>query len=424
MTFGPFIDRLATLSDVRFLFVYRDGRDVVTSLINWHDHLFGSVYRECMEPGNLTDEALGRVAALPVEDDTSDYARPRPGVDDIWFDRWERFSRFEMCAWYWSRINDLMLTALQGIDDQRWRWLNYTEVEPDAVLGAAHWCGIRGLQADEVATMLNRRINSLEERTGGSGRYPGWKHWDDDARTRFDAIAAPVMQRLGFYPTTGYTRFKPRRYGTWWQTNGKDLDWYEWMFDGRKAAHEDLQRFVASRDREGAALQRVLDVGCGRAVGYAEYFAGRRFVGLDLSRKEIDWCRTHRNNPLHRYVSGDLLENEFDEKFDLVYSQGTIDNVYDIDSYLAKMVELSSKWIYVTAYKGWFPNLPEHRYVWDPETTCYYNDVSAQRVREVLSALGCSQISVVALETGVDTMPFETRITALVPSMVQSTSRQ
>ena len=25
-----------------------------------------------MEPGNLTDEALGRVAALPVEDDTSD----------------------------------------------------------------------------------------------------------------------------------------------------------------------------------------------------------------------------------------------------------------------------------------------------------------------------------------------------------------
>ena len=41
VTFGPFIDRLATLSDVRFLFVYRDGRDVVTSLINWHDHLFG-----------------------------------------------------------------------------------------------------------------------------------------------------------------------------------------------------------------------------------------------------------------------------------------------------------------------------------------------------------------------------------------------
>jgi len=417
VTYGPFIERLAQMSEVAFLFVHRDGRDVASSLVNWHERLFGSVYRECMDPGELSEEACRRVGSLPVEDDASDYSRPRPHPDDIWFDRWERFSRLEMCAWYWSRINDLMLNALERVDAARWRSLDYSRIEVQDIQEVATWMGIRGLDGAAVGEMLARRINSLQDRTGESGRFPTWPEWDDDARTRFDAVAAPVMQRLGHYPRAGYVRFRPHSFGTWWQSNDKDLDWYRWMFDGRRAAHADLERFVAGLDRTEGGVETILDVGCGRAVGYAERFVARRYVGLDLSRKEIDWCRVHRANPRHRYLCGDLLEMEIDEEFDLVFSQGTIDNVYDIDSYLRRMVELSRRWIYVTAYKGWFPELPEHRYVWDPETTCYYNDVSAPQVRAVLAEIGCTGISVTALETGVDSLPFETRITARVPGV-------
>jgi len=75
VTYGPFVEKLYKRLDCRFVLITRDGRDVVRSLINWHEARFGTIYRECREPGNLMPEAVLAAARLPVHLDTSDYAR-------------------------------------------------------------------------------------------------------------------------------------------------------------------------------------------------------------------------------------------------------------------------------------------------------------------------------------------------------------
>jgi len=414
VTLAPFVPALHELFDCRFVFVHRDGRDVVTSLINWHNQLFGTVYRECQDRGALTERAYRSAASLPLEDDTSDYSRPRPSSSDPFFLRWETFSRLEMCAWYWSRINDLYTDNLRLLPEDSWIALDYTHPTLESVVRTVEFLGLKGISRDQVKIVLEQRVNSLQDRIQERAKFPRASDWSDGDRARFDCIAEITMRRLGYYPVEGFRRYKPSNYGNWWRDNAGGLDWYTWMYNGRKRAHEDLLDFVARCDSQGQKIDSILDVGCGLAVGYSEYFADRFYTGLDLSEKEITWCRTNRLNPRHRFLSADIIERPLTEKFDLVFSQGTIDNSYDMNAYLAAMVECSRGWIYVTAYRGWFPHLMRHRYMWDDETTCFYNDVSSAEIREVLEALGCTEIDIGPLPMPDGEIPQETRIIAKV----------
>jgi SAM-dependent methyltransferase len=188
------------------------------------------------------------------------------------------------------------------------------------------------------------------------------------------------------------------------------------MYNGRRSAHDDLMDFVARIDGSQGRIGSLLDVGCGLAVGYADGFTDRRYVGVDLSEKEIRWCREHRSRANHDYIHGDIITDPPEEKFDLVFSQGTIDNSYDMDAYLRAIARCARRWIYVTAYRGWFPDLPEHRYSWDEGTTCFYNDISPRQTRETLEALGCTDIRIGPLSMTNAAVPFETCITARIPS--------
>src|SRR5581483_10329906 len=119
----------------------------------------------------------------------------------------------------------------------------------------------------------------------------------------------------------------------------------------------------------------------------------------------------------HEYVCADFITAPVKEQFDLVFSSGTLDNCYDIDAALASMVRHSRKWIAATFYRGWFPDLAEHRYAWSDQHTCFYNDASPARLRRALEALGCRDITIEPIEAGPgrrDTR-FETRLVARVP---------
>jgi SAM-dependent methyltransferase len=420
VTLAPFVHDLSRLLDCKFVFVKRDGRDVVRSLINWHNELFGSVYRECRDPGNLTSRAYQAVSALPLEEDSSDYSRPRPTEGDIWYERWEDFSRLEMCAWYWSRINDLYLDMLQDLPPERWIEVDYTRPEAVDISRIFTFLGLRGPSERAIRGMLDARINSLEDRTGEGGRYPHWEHWEPQGRVRFECIAARTMQRLGYHSTDSLVRYQPPNYGEWWRKNKGGLDWYTWMYDERRPAHDDLLLFADAVARRLGRSPSLLDVGCGLAVGYAESFSDRRYVGMDLSEKEVEWCRQNRRNSEHDYVCGDIIREPLVEKFDIVFSQGTIDNSYDMNAYLQALISASRGWIYVTAYRGWFPELAEHRYIWDESTTCFYNDISPSEAKDVLRKLGCTEIEIEPLQMKSTDIPFETRITARVPEFNQS----
>ncbi len=319
-----------------------------------------------------------------------------------------------MCTWYWSRINELYLDRLQGLPASCWIAVDYTRPSATDIGRVAEFLDLEGLSPARIQSLLGARINSIEDRVGERGRFPRWPEWSIRDQAAFDAIAAKTMQRLGYYHREGFIRHRPRNYGDWWRNQQGGLRWYTWMYNSRRPAHEDLLQFVRAKDIELGRLCTVLDVGCGLAVGYADAFADRRFVGLDLSEKEIAWCRRHRSRRNHDYQCADIIAAPVPEKFDIVFSQGTIDNTYDMNAYLRALCASSRGWIHVTAYRGWFPELCEHRYSWDDSTTCFYNDISPSETRNVLEDIGCTDIRIEPLRMDSTDIPFETRITARV----------
>lgn len=415
VTYAPFIPFLYEGLKCKFVLVVRDGRDVVTSLFNWHEKKFGTVYRECREAGDLSVDALVAAANLPVHLDTSDYSRPRPPRGTALALEWENLSRAEMCAYYWATINDLYLDELSRLPSDAWILIDYTAPTIEDVKRVADFCGLVGVECDRVQSMLERRINSLVDRgVVGDNLYPRWPNWDGGVRRRFDRLAASVMTGLAYYRDE-VSRWRPFDYGRVWSERKADLGWYEWMFNGRRGMHEDLLAWISARDHEGDRIDSVMDFGCGLGVGYSELLANKRYIGVDLSAENISWCLSHRRNPDHRYVCIDFITDSVGETADLVFSSGTIDNAYDADAFLAAMVRHARKWIHVTCYRGWFPGLQEHRYSYNPEHACFYNDLSPNRLTDTLRDLQCTEITVRPVRTGNREIPFETLITARVP---------
>ena len=414
VTYGPFIKHLYNLFNCKFVFLKRDGRDVVRSLIDWHEQLFGNVYRECIDPGNLSKEAIASIANLPIHLDTYDFARPRPMQSEPLHARWLNLSRFEMCTYYWTHSNNLYLDMLEQVPKDCWMELDYTRANADDLLQVAEFLKLRGLEKSQVDALLNKRINSLKERCNTSNRYPRWEDWGELQREQFDSLAAETMVRLGYYKKNDIN-WCPVGYGDYWREHEGGLEWYEWMYDSRKNIHRQLVEWVEARDSAGDAVETIADFGCGLGVGYCDDFKDKHYTGFDLSKRNIQWCKNNRNNPLHDYCNLDFIRKRPENKFDLVFSSGTLDNSCDMNKFVEAMVLASKRFIHITCFRGWFPELQKHKYHYVRQHKYFDNDVSPHSVRRQLAELGCTDISISPIATGNRKIPFETLITARVP---------
>jgi len=204
----------------------------------------------------------------------------------------------------------------------------------------------------------------------------------------------------------------PENFGFWWEKPESNLDWYDWMFHYRIGVHRSFIDWLQAREAEGDKFDSVLEVGPGRGVFYQHYFSNRHYTGLEYSKRNTAWLNENRKLDKHDFVNGDISTIDLDTKFDLVFSSGTIDNVPDMDAFIRGMVKHAKKSIYLTAYRGWFPELENHTITWSEETGAFYNDISPNRVKQLLQELGCNNITVKKLPTGREEIPFETLITA------------
>ena len=210
VTYGPFLRPMQQRLNCKFIFIQRDGRDVVRSLIDWHNLRFGSIYREAFDTGSESPTALAAASNLLAHNDTSDYARPRPKRGDPLFDEWERLTRFEMCAYYWSRINNLYLDELGQLPADCWITIDYKKPTATDVLRVADFIGLEGLSTEVVAGMLDDRINSVGTRAQQEAAmkpataepvrtgFPNWKSWSPELTAKFNHLAGPTMRRLGY----------------------------------------------------------------------------------------------------------------------------------------------------------------------------------------------------------------------------------
>jgi hypothetical protein len=391
LTFAPFIPFLYDFLRCRLIYVRRDGRDVVTSWINWHNQLYGTVYRECKDPGALSDRAVDWLSSVPLEEDHYDYSRPRPAPDDDWYDCWEDLSRLEMLAWYWSRTNDLMLDRFAEIPSKAWMTVDYTTVTARDVLAACTFLGLEGLSKAKIQDMLDARLNSLEDRVKESGRFPYWAHWRPVDRVRFDAIALRTMQRLGYYPAGETLRVRPPAYERAWDLNGGRKDRED------RAPSNDLRALLSRLRAEGVAIETVAEAGCGLDAEVADELAGLRYCGVDVNPERVTLRRELDRHASHAYVCADFVSTPGAPRADLVFSRGVIDRVYDVDAFLRAMVRRSRGWIFATVDGAWRPDLKDHRHRWDESRGRFANDFSPEAARAQLATLGCKDIDVTPL---------------------------
>jgi SAM-dependent methyltransferase len=206
----------------------------------------------------------------------------------------------------------------------------------------------------------------------------------------------------------------PAKFGFWWEKEESDLNWYDWMFQYRLGVHQEFVAWLKSQELMGFDFLRVLEVGCGRGVFYPQFFSRKHYTGLEYSKRNTEWLVEHRAWRNHDYQNADIANWASEEKFDLVFSSGTIDNVPDMDGFIRGMVKNSRGKIYLTAYRGWFPDLQDHKISWSDDTGAFYNDISPSRIEMLLNELGCMNIVIAALPTGRVEIPYETVISAEV----------
>ena len=174
-------------------------------------------------------------------------------------------------------------------------------------------------------------------------------------------------------------------YGKIWQEKLGDeqIQWYEGMHNSCLKMHDNFKEFIHEN-----SPSTILEVGCGAGyypINLKELFVGKEYVGIDISETAIKFCRTKSS---FNFICTDFLKKELNKKFDLVFSHALIDHVYDVDLFIEKIVESSKRFVYITAYRGYFPDLEKHVMRKNNVEGTYYNDISIKQVDRKLKKMG------------------------------------
>ena len=62
-----------------------------------------------------------------------------------------------------------------------------------------------------------------------------------------------------------------------------------------------------------------------------------------------------------------------------------------MDEFVAKIVNLTKKYAYITAYRGFFPDLKKHKMNWNDEDGSYYNDFSIIQINKKFKEVGLNE---------------------------------
>ena len=171
---------------------------------------------------------------------------------------------------------------------------------------------------------------------------------------------------------------KKSGYGKTWQQ--KDNEWYSMLDNSRPKLHRNFIRFLKSK----TDFSSVLEIGCGTGlypIKNKELFSGIKYTGIDASKSAIEFCK---KNSSYDFICGDFIKMDLAEKYDFVFSHAVIDHVYNIDLFLSKIVQVCKKYAYISAYRGYFPDLDKHKTEWSNEEKCYYNDLSIKQLKKIL----------------------------------------
>lgn len=186
-----FAKELVVNFNCKLIYLHRDGRDVVRSMMDWHD-LVGKDIFTLAEDGDDSERVLG-------EQFPWDYSLLRPKAAEPISTEWKHISRFEKCAWYWARYNEMAINLL-GKQEFAGRIfpvpMSTTSVEE--VRKAYEFIGLEGFDTDRINELLMTKINSPSWRSGKSNKFPKWQDWPANITDQFNTYALDIMKKLEY----------------------------------------------------------------------------------------------------------------------------------------------------------------------------------------------------------------------------------
>ena len=178
------------------------------------------------------------------------------------------------------------------------------------------------------------------------------------------------------------------KYGNIWQEKYgyEQVQWYQKMHNSCLKMHDDFKKFLAEK-----SPTTILEVGCGAGyypINLKELFINIEYTGTDISETAIKFCKL--KSPFN-FICTDFLKNNLNKKFDLVFSHALIDHVYDVELFIEKIIQTSKRFVYVTAYRGYFPDLEKHVIQRNNLEGSYYNDISIKKITKKLAEMGLQE---------------------------------
>lgn len=188
-----FIKELHEIFGCKFVFVVRDGRHAVTSMLTG-DRLYGRAYHRYED---RVDSTL-----TEPEHDFWDFARLRPKEGEPLYDQWRTLPLFDKLCWYWSNTNEKLLGAASLLPEGSYEFLRIDRFEKQEYAALFDRLSLESYDEALVDQLQGSRINS-RELPEGVERHPGYDEWGADMQARFMELAGSTMNKLGYETTAG-----------------------------------------------------------------------------------------------------------------------------------------------------------------------------------------------------------------------------
>lgn len=175
-------DLAALFPQARFVHLVRDGRKVASSYF----HKLGAENYDDRSNAILQAYYDGRDSAPPPE---KPYWWPVPRRDDPMAQAFRSFDQFQRICWHWAEINRVALEALAALPRDRTLFVRLEDLrESEALMRDLYqFLGLASDAADFAAFARPHNVNKPEDRL-----------LDATQRAQFQAIAGPMLDRLGY----------------------------------------------------------------------------------------------------------------------------------------------------------------------------------------------------------------------------------
>ncbi|HKD21221.1 MAG TPA: sulfotransferase [Rhizomicrobium sp.] len=179
------IPELAALfPDAKFVHLVRDGRKVASSYFHklkaecYDDRSTAALQRYAQDPAGLAAPPPEKKYWWPL-------ARPRDPAHAAF----RAFDQFERIAWHWAEVNRVILASLSELAPARRHFVRLEELHEDRNAVEALFAFVGLACSSDIASLFTRPHNV---------NRPEDKLLDAKQRAQFDAIAQPMMKRLGY----------------------------------------------------------------------------------------------------------------------------------------------------------------------------------------------------------------------------------